>query len=98
MTKSATTRCGRSIGVAAVGSVRNILPFSVSKLLVIFAETHLFPHDEYGREIGRNEASVLIEDRFAVTILLHRIAFKKKDRPVREVKCVPVRYRRGDRI
>src|SRR5207249_2669733 len=81
---TAGTRGGCCSG--AVGPVRNVLPFAISKLFVVSSETLLLPHHKYGRQVNRNETAVGVQNGLAGRILLHGIALEQDDRAIWKIE------------
>src|SRR5262249_13158440 len=86
MAEGATARTGRRSCRGAVGAVRRIFPFPVSKLFVVCSETLLLPHDKYGRQASRNEPTVGIQNGLAGRILLYAVALEQNDRAVWKIE------------
>src|SRR5437879_7802882 len=95
MAKSAATRALRRGSVTAVRSVGDIFPLAIAKLFIVDAEALFLPHHEYCGQGGRYETSVVVEDRFAVGVLLHGIALEKDDRSIGKVERLSGRHRGG---
>src|SRR5438094_169050 len=71
----------------AVGPVRSILPFAISKFFVVSSETLLLPYHKYGRQVNRNEAAVGVQNGLPVGIIgnVNAAISKPKIEPIQEV-------------
>src|SRR5207247_7605022 len=81
---TAGTRGGCCSG--AVGPVRSVVPFAISKLFVVGPETLLLPHYKYGRQVNRHETAVGVQNGLACRILLHGIALEQDDRAIWKIE------------
>src|SRR5215467_11078885 len=73
MAESTATGPGGQRGRRSVRRIRYVFPLAIVQLLVVHAESFFLAHHEYGGEIVRYKASVGIEERFTVRVLLHRV-------------------------
>src|SRR5436190_1896195 len=92
MAKGATAGTRRRCCSGAVGPVRAVLPFTISKLLIVCTETWLLPHYKYRRQVSRNETAVGVQNGLASRILLHGVALEQDDRAVGKIEDLSRTY------